>query len=241
MPLRQSALIARPVSSSITIDAAAVGARCARGRRQCQVAGDAADARRRPAAPRRPGSNCAAPCRARRYSAAPSAAPLDVPTSPGSTIGLRKSACIRVPPTPRLAPTNRHSSARGSRSSVKMRPSSVAARRAAASAGDRRRPHLPQAGSRSRRTGSRRARSPTISDEQREENQAARRSRAVTLMHRLVNQLRELRAVLLPGLGPKYISSCSADAIDAAGLRGAARGDARQRLRPGPSSQPSRS
>jgi hypothetical protein len=49
------------------------------------------------------------------------AAPLEVPTKPGSTIGLRNSACINVPPTPRLAPTSKHMIARGKRNSRKMR------------------------------------------------------------------------------------------------------------------------
>src|ERR1051326_4331946 len=56
-----------------------------------------------------------------KKSAEPNAAPLDVPTSPGSTIGLRNNACISVPPTPRLAPTSRHRIARGKRSSRKIR------------------------------------------------------------------------------------------------------------------------
>src|ERR1044072_3890364 len=56
-----------------------------------------------------------------KKSADPKAAPLEVPTSPGSTIGLRNNACINVPPTPRLAPTSRHRIARGKRSSRKIR------------------------------------------------------------------------------------------------------------------------
>jgi len=46
---------------------------------------------------------------------------LDVPTSPGSTIGLRNNACIKTPPIAKLAPTKRQASALGRRISRKIR------------------------------------------------------------------------------------------------------------------------
>lgn len=56
-----------------------------------------------------------------KYKAAPKAAPQEVPISPGSTIGFLKSACSKVPPTAKLAPTKMQSIARGKRISKKIR------------------------------------------------------------------------------------------------------------------------
>ena len=56
-----------------------------------------------------------------KYKAAPKAAPQDVPISPGSTIGFLKSACNKVPPTAKLAPTKMQRMARGKRISIKIR------------------------------------------------------------------------------------------------------------------------
>ncbi len=56
-----------------------------------------------------------------KYKAAPKAAPQEVPMRPGSTIGFRKRACNKVPPTARLAPTNIQRMARGKRISRKIR------------------------------------------------------------------------------------------------------------------------
>jgi hypothetical protein len=56
-----------------------------------------------------------------KYNAAPNAAPLDVPTKPGSTMGFRNRACINVPPTARHAPTIMHNKALGNLISMKIR------------------------------------------------------------------------------------------------------------------------
>src|SRR6185437_1324697 len=50
-------------------------------------------------------------------SAAPNAAPADVPARPGSTIGFRNKPCISVPDTPNTAPVSPASSTRGRRRS----------------------------------------------------------------------------------------------------------------------------
>ena len=47
--------------------------------------------------------------------AAPSAAPAEVPTRSGSTMGLRNRACISVPDMASVMPTAAHSSTRGRR------------------------------------------------------------------------------------------------------------------------------
>src|SRR6185503_6306845 len=58
-------------------------------------------------------------------SAAPNAAPADVPASPGSTIGFRNSPCMRVPETPSTAPVSPARRTRGSRSCRKTLRASV--------------------------------------------------------------------------------------------------------------------
>ncbi|HSC37277.1 MAG TPA: hypothetical protein VLD19_05390, partial [Chitinophagaceae bacterium] len=50
-----------------------------------------------------------------KINAAPSAAPDEVPTRPGSTMGLRNKACIMAPATDKAAPTNAHNITLGSR------------------------------------------------------------------------------------------------------------------------------
>src|SRR4051794_36888276 len=126
MPLRKRALTARPERSSATTPdrgAPLLDPPCASAKtspvettppRQAKAGSSQGLAPRWSAEPRT------------KQSAAPNAAPLEVPTRPGSTIGLRNSACISVPPTPRAAPTSRQRRARGTRSSEKIRSSRVA-------------------------------------------------------------------------------------------------------------------
>src|SRR5712692_8717794 len=118
MPLRNSALTAMPISKRPVVDSLLA-----------VVVAETRNTKAVAAAPPRqaaigsvhsPAWNfSAAP--STKYNDAPNAAPLDVPTRPGSTIGLRNRACINTPPIARLAPTRMQASARGRRISRKIR------------------------------------------------------------------------------------------------------------------------
>src|SRR6266852_1734024 len=118
MPLRNSALTAMPISKRPVVDSLLA-----------VVVADTRNTKAVAAAPPRqaaigsvhsPAWNfSAAP--STKYNDAPNAAPLEVPTNPGSTIGFRNNACINTPPIARLAPTKRQASVRGKRISRKIR------------------------------------------------------------------------------------------------------------------------